>query len=147
MTKKEGGPSMKVAVFSTKSYDRTFLEAANRAHGHVLFFLEPRLTHETVPLASGYRPSACSSTTSRMPVCSRNWPVIVYAFTQRHRGRLEIESEPGHGARFKMWFPAVPEQRTAGRAQSFVTYQFFRRVSPTTPSSWPASYALIGLRR
>jgi len=33
---------------------------------------------------------------------------IVYAFTQRHGGRLEIESEPGQGARFKMWFPAYP---------------------------------------
>lgn len=32
---------------------------------------------------------------------------IVYAFTQRHGGRLEIESEPGHGARFRMWFPAT----------------------------------------
>jgi signal transduction histidine kinase len=31
---------------------------------------------------------------------------IVYAFTQRHGGRLEIDSEPGHGATFKMWFPS-----------------------------------------
>jgi signal transduction histidine kinase len=31
---------------------------------------------------------------------------IVYAFTQRYGGRLEIESEPGQGARFRMWFPA-----------------------------------------
>jgi len=31
---------------------------------------------------------------------------IVYAFTKRHGGRLEIDSEPGHGATFKMWFPA-----------------------------------------
>jgi signal transduction histidine kinase len=30
---------------------------------------------------------------------------IVFAFTQRYGGRLEIESEPGHGARFRMWFP------------------------------------------
>jgi signal transduction histidine kinase len=32
---------------------------------------------------------------------------IVYAFTQKHGGRLDIESEPGHGARFRMWFPAA----------------------------------------
>jgi signal transduction histidine kinase len=31
---------------------------------------------------------------------------IVYGFTHKHRGRLDIESEPGHGARFRMWFPA-----------------------------------------
>jgi signal transduction histidine kinase len=36
---------------------------------------------------------------------------IVYAFTQRYGGRLEIESEPGHGARFKIWFPAVQPGR------------------------------------
>jgi signal transduction histidine kinase len=30
---------------------------------------------------------------------------IVYAFTQRHGGRLDIESEPGRGARFTMRFP------------------------------------------
>jgi two-component system NtrC family sensor kinase len=30
---------------------------------------------------------------------------IVYAFTQKHGGRLEIESELGHGASFRMWFP------------------------------------------
>jgi signal transduction histidine kinase len=30
---------------------------------------------------------------------------IVYAFTQRHGGRLELESEPGQGARFRLWFP------------------------------------------
>jgi signal transduction histidine kinase len=43
---------------------------------------------------------------------------IVYAFTQRHGGRLEIESEPGHGARFKMWFPAIQHQRPAGQPPS-----------------------------
>jgi signal transduction histidine kinase len=32
---------------------------------------------------------------------------IVYAFTQRHGGRLQIESEPGQGVRSRMWFPAV----------------------------------------
>ena len=32
---------------------------------------------------------------------------IVYAFTQRHGGRFEIESEPGQGVRSRMWFPAA----------------------------------------
>jgi signal transduction histidine kinase len=32
---------------------------------------------------------------------------IVYAFTQRHGGRLDIESEPGRGARFTMRFPVT----------------------------------------
>jgi D-lactate dehydrogenase len=45
---------MKIAVFSTKSYDRTFLEAANRRFGHELAFFEPRLTRETVLLAAGF---------------------------------------------------------------------------------------------
>jgi signal transduction histidine kinase len=31
---------------------------------------------------------------------------IVYAFVQRYGGRLEIESELGRGALFRMWFPA-----------------------------------------
>jgi D-lactate dehydrogenase len=46
---------MKVAVFSTKPYDRAFLEAANAGHGHELVFFTPRLTQETVPLAVGYQ--------------------------------------------------------------------------------------------
>jgi signal transduction histidine kinase len=32
---------------------------------------------------------------------------IVYAFTQRYGGRLDIESEQGQGARFRMWFPSA----------------------------------------
>lgn len=45
---------MKVAVFSTKAYDRRSLEAANAPHGHELFFLESRLAPPTAPLAAGY---------------------------------------------------------------------------------------------
>ncbi|MEJ2149384.1 MAG: 2-hydroxyacid dehydrogenase, partial [Chloroflexota bacterium] len=45
---------MKVAVFSTKPYDRAFLNAANEGHGHEITFFEPRLTPETVSLAAGY---------------------------------------------------------------------------------------------
>ena len=49
---------MKVAVFSSKAYDRTSLEAANVAHGHALTFFEPRLTRHTSTLASGF-PAIC----------------------------------------------------------------------------------------
>src|SRR3990167_2448921 len=44
---------MRVAVFSTKSYDRQFLEEANQARGasHDLIFLEPRLSVQTASLA------------------------------------------------------------------------------------------------
>ena len=45
---------MRVAVFSTKPYDRQFLEAANARLGHELHFLEPRLTAETARLAEGF---------------------------------------------------------------------------------------------
>ncbi len=46
---------MQVAVFSTKPYDRAFLQAANRARAtpHRLVFLEPRLSAETALLADG----------------------------------------------------------------------------------------------
>lgn len=43
---------MKVAVFSTKPYDRRFLDEAN-AGRHELRYLEPRLTAETAQLAEG----------------------------------------------------------------------------------------------
>jgi D-lactate dehydrogenase len=45
---------VRVAVFSTKSYDRDFLSRANTRHGHDIRFLEPRLAPETAPLAEGF---------------------------------------------------------------------------------------------
>ena len=50
---------MKTAVFSTKNYDRQFLQPAAAKTGHELTFLEPRLTGETAVLANGY-PAICS---------------------------------------------------------------------------------------
>jgi D-lactate dehydrogenase len=49
---------MKVAVFSTKAYDRQFLEAANSQHQHELVFFEPRLDRDTAILAAGF-PAIC----------------------------------------------------------------------------------------
>ena len=45
---------MKVAVFSTKSYDESSLSAIADKKGHELHFFEPRLSIETVPLARGF---------------------------------------------------------------------------------------------
>lgn len=47
-------PIMKIAIVSTKSYDREFLTAANKSHGHELVFFEPRLTAQTTPLVAGF---------------------------------------------------------------------------------------------
>ena len=45
---------MRMAVFSTKPYDREALEQANHRHGHELVYFEPRLTPSTTTLAHGY---------------------------------------------------------------------------------------------
>ncbi|MBD2204693.1 2-hydroxyacid dehydrogenase [Calothrix sp. FACHB-1219] len=50
---------MKVAVFSTKAYDRQFLEAANNPKQHDLAFFEPRLNRDTAILAAGF-PAVCA---------------------------------------------------------------------------------------
>lgn len=49
---------MRVAVFSTKNYDRAFLEVANKGYDHELVFFEPRITPETATLAQGF-PAIC----------------------------------------------------------------------------------------
>lgn len=49
---------MKVAIFSTKPYDRRFFESVNESHGHDLVFFETRLSSESVKLAAGF-PIVC----------------------------------------------------------------------------------------
>ncbi|NIW80452.1 MAG: 2-hydroxyacid dehydrogenase, partial [Calditrichae bacterium] len=56
---------MKVAVFSTKPYDRKFFQSKNEQFGHELHFFEPRLTQETVSLAKGF-PAACVFVNDRL---------------------------------------------------------------------------------
>ena len=45
---------MKVAVFSTKPYDRLFLEKTNQKYGHELSFFSPSLNTQTASLAQGF---------------------------------------------------------------------------------------------
>ena len=49
---------MRVAMFSSKPYDRRSFEQRNGDFGHELHFLEPRLGAETAALARGY-PAVC----------------------------------------------------------------------------------------
>ncbi|MBR0672885.1 2-hydroxyacid dehydrogenase [Neoroseomonas soli] len=44
---------MRIAMFSTKPYDRRSFEAAPAAAGHEILYLEPRLAPLTAPLAAG----------------------------------------------------------------------------------------------
>ncbi|MDJ0588424.1 MAG: 2-hydroxyacid dehydrogenase [Pleurocapsa sp. MO_226.B13] len=45
---------MKVAVFSSKPYDKLFLEKTNQQYNHELTFFSPNLDGETVSLADGF---------------------------------------------------------------------------------------------
>jgi D-lactate dehydrogenase len=56
---------MRVAVFSTKAYDRRFLDAANAALGHQLDYFEARLDATTARLAAGY-PAVCVFVNDRL---------------------------------------------------------------------------------
>lgn len=57
---------MRTAVFSTKPYDREFLQLAAASAGHELHYLEPRLTPQTVVLARGF-PAICSFVNDSLP--------------------------------------------------------------------------------
>ncbi|MEB3212757.1 MAG: 2-hydroxyacid dehydrogenase [Leptolyngbyaceae bacterium] len=50
---------MKVAVFSSKPYDQTFLNAANESYRYEFVFYEARLTPRTVALAKDF-PAVCA---------------------------------------------------------------------------------------
>lgn len=56
---------MRVAVFSTKAYDRRFLDAANHAGDHQLDYFEARLDAASAPLAYGY-PAVCAFVNDRL---------------------------------------------------------------------------------
>ncbi|WP_043582666.1 2-hydroxyacid dehydrogenase [Geminisphaera colitermitum] len=56
---------MKIAVFSSKSYDRRFFDAANTLHRHQLSYFEARLTRETAPLAHGFE-AVCAFVNDRL---------------------------------------------------------------------------------
>lgn len=70
---------MRVAVFSTKPYDRQFLQEASRGR-HELTFFENRLREDTAPLAQGHD--------------------AVCAFVQDDLGKPVVEILAGQGVRY-----------------------------------------------
>jgi len=71
---------MKTAVFSSKPYDRHFLERTNRDYGHELVFFEPRLTPVTSTLADQF-PAVCPFVNDQLDA-----PVLTQLY--RHGTRL-----------------------------------------------------------
>jgi D-lactate dehydrogenase len=61
---------MRVAIFSTQSYDRTFFQAADAADHHEMVFFEPRLTLDTVSFAAGF-PAICPFVNDQLSVVDR----------------------------------------------------------------------------
>ena len=56
---------MRLAVFSTRPYDRQFLDEANADGRHELVYLEPRLDASTVAVAAG-APAVCAFVNDRL---------------------------------------------------------------------------------
>ncbi len=65
---------MKIAMFSTKSYDVTYFDRANRDLGHEITYFEPRLLESTASLAAGY-PAVCAFVNDRLTA-----PVLTQLF-------------------------------------------------------------------
>jgi D-lactate dehydrogenase len=56
---------MRIAFFSTHSFDRQFFARANSDHAHEIVYFEPRLTADTCALAAGF-PAVCAFVNDRL---------------------------------------------------------------------------------
>lgn len=61
---------MKIAIFSTQSFEKPFLMTANAAHQHELVFFDHALNEQTVTLATGFTAISCFVT------CQLTAPVL-----------------------------------------------------------------------
>ena len=108
---------MRVAVFSTKPYDRQFLEAANAGLGHELHFMEPRLTVETARLAEGFA------------------GVCVFVNDQLDRQALEALAAGGRGS----WRCAVPASTMSTCVRQVSSGSRSSACPPTRHTRWRSS--------
>lgn len=93
---------MRVAVFSTKSYDRQFLDAANSEQRHELVFMEPQLTATTARLADGFN-AVCVFVNDRLDatVLDALWNCGITTIALRCAGfnNVDLASAAKHGMR------------------------------------------------
>ena len=82
---------MKVGVFSTKSYDREYLLAANQEAGHELTFFEPRLTAQTCRLADGF-PAVCVFVNDQLDA-DADLLVLLAALEHHHAVVRDVEQQ------------------------------------------------------
>lgn len=110
---------MRVAVFSTRSYDRRFLDQANRRFGHELHYLEPRLTASTARLAKGC-PAVCAFTVDDLsrPVLERLAAGGTQTIALRSAGFNQVDLEAA--ARLRLRIVRVPAYSPAAVAEHSV---------------------------
>ena len=85
---------MKIAMFSTKSYDVTYFDRANRDLGHEITYFEPRLLESTASLAAGF-PAVCAFVNDRLdaPVLAKLHEGGTRLITLRSAGFNHVDLE------------------------------------------------------
>lgn len=111
---------MRIAVFSTKPYDRAALDQANQRHGHDLVYFEPRLTRDTAPLARGFE-AVCPFVNDELsaPVLRTLAEGGLRLLTLRSAGfnHVDLQAAAAHGvvvARVPAYSPHAVAEHAAG---------------------------------
>jgi D-lactate dehydrogenase len=111
---------MRVAVFSTRPYDRRFLETANAGHGHELVFFEERLHCRTARLASGAE-AVCAFVSDSLDAeaidCLADEGVRLVALRASGINNVDLEAAARRGlavARVPAYSPHAVAEHTVG---------------------------------
>jgi D-lactate dehydrogenase len=111
---------VKIAVFSTKAYDRQALDQANARHHHQLEYFESRLTASTAPLAAGFE-AVCPFVNDEVTgeVIAALWADGVRLLTLRSAGynHVDLRAASEHGmvvARVPAYSPHAVAEHAVG---------------------------------